>query len=279
VLGSPIAHSKSPAIHRAAYELLGLDWTYESADVTGETLADYVLSRGASWRGLSLTMPLKRDVLPLLDRRDEVVELVGAANTVLFTDDGLHGFNTDVPGVEMCFRQAGIDRLEAVQILGAGATAASVLAGVARLGAREVQIVARAPERAAALLELGAALGVTVSATAPSAARLGALTKTQENLADTPPVVVNTVPGGVELLRFGGGARAGAVLFEVAYDPWPTPLARQWGEAGGTVIPGHELLVNQAVLQIRIFLTGDPSIPLPTEHEVVSAMRAAVWED
>ena len=266
VLGSPISHSKSPAIQRAAYGVLGLDWQYEAVEITGETLGGFIASRDGSWRGLSLTMPLKRDVLPLLDWRDELVGLVGGANTVLFTDDGLRGFNTDVYGVERSFREAGVPALETVHVIGAGATAASVIAGVARLGATAVSVSARTPAKAEPLVELGEALGVSVAVlpwgeSGPAA-----------------DAVVSTLPGGEYGLEFSEGLRAASVLFDVAYDPWPSALARQWADAGGAVIPGIELLLNQAVGQVRIFVAGDPDLPLPNEDAVVAAMRASVWE-
>ncbi|WP_397545107.1 shikimate dehydrogenase family protein, partial [Salinibacterium sp.] len=128
VLGSPISHSLSPRIHKAAYEVLGLDWSYESVDVTEGSLADFVTKLDSRWRGLSLTMPLKRGILPLLDFRDSVVDTVGAANTVLVGETGaLYGFNTDVYGVAQSFRDAGVHSLDTVHVLGAGATAASVI--------------------------------------------------------------------------------------------------------------------------------------------------------
>ncbi|MCU1412286.1 MAG: Shikimate dehydrogenase [Rhodoglobus sp.] len=266
VLGSPISHSKSPAIQRAAYAVLGLDWQYEAIEITGETLGEFVASRDGTWRGLSLTMPLKRDVLPLLAWRDAVVDLVGGANTVLFTDDGLRGFNTDVYGVERSFREAGVPALESVHVIGAGATAASVLAGVARLGATAVTVSARTPSKAEPLVALGEALGVSV-AVLPWGATVSA--------ADA---VVSTLPGGEYGLEFPEAVRAASVLFDVAYDPWPSALAIQWADAGGTVIPGIELLLNQAVGQVRIFVAGDPDLPLSNEDAVVAAMRASVWE-
>ncbi|MES1170242.1 MAG: hypothetical protein ABUL47_06105, partial [Leifsonia sp.] len=85
VLGSPIAHSQSPVLHRAAYDVLGLDWSYEAIEVGDGELAPFVAGRDASWRGLSLTMPLKRDILPLLASRTELVDQAGSANTALFT--------------------------------------------------------------------------------------------------------------------------------------------------------------------------------------------------
>jgi shikimate dehydrogenase len=265
VLGSPISHSLSPAIHRAAYATLGLDWSYDSADVTGESLADYIGTRDSSWRGLSLTMPLKRDVLPLLDSRDDLVDVVGAANTLLWTDDGsVRGFNTDVYGVEQSFRDVGVGALALVHVLGAGATAASVIAGVARLGATDVQVLARTPAKAESLVALGRALGVAVT-----------VVPWGEPLTGHPDAVISTVPGGQSLPEFSLEVRGSATLFDVAYDPWPSEIARSWTDAGGVVISGQDLLVNQAVGQIRIFVAGDPAVELENERAMIDAMRAA----
>ncbi len=268
VLGSPIAHSKSPAIHRAAYAVLGLNWGYEAVDVAAPALAEYVESRDSSWRGLSLTMPLKRDILPLLSSREDLVDTVGGANTVLFTDDGPRGFNTDVQGAVESFRGVGVESLDYVQLLGAGATAASMLVAVASMGATRALVSARTPEKAQYLVELGERVGVSVAVQPWAAAIDGA-----------PDAVISTVPGGENGLLFAEPIREHSVLFDVAYDPWPSALATAWAEAGGTVISGHDLLVNQAVGQIRIFLTGDQHQALPNEAAVVAAMRAAVWKD
>lgn len=267
VLGSPISHSRSPAIHRAAYRELGLQWTYEAAEVSGATLAEYLRSRDESWRGLSLTMPLKRDILPLLDWCEPLATLVGGANTVLLAEDGLRGFNTDVHGVIRSFEGVGVTSLGYVHVLGAGATAASVLVAVAELSATRVLVSARTPERAADLVALGAELEVEVIVRG-----WGVLDRS----LIAPDAIVSTLPGGANDMVFAEPIRKRAVLFDVAYDPWPSELARAWDAAGGTVISGLDLLVNQAVGQIRIFTTGDQHEPLPHEDAVVAAMRAAV---
>lgn len=270
VLGSPIAHSKSPAIHRAAYGVLGLDWSYDAVDVAGSGLAEFVQSRGSSWRGLSLTMPLKRDILQLLSSREPLVDTVGGANTVLFTDEGPRGFNTDVQGVVESFRAVGVASLDYVQVLGAGATAASVLVAVASMSAGKVLVSARSPEKAQYLVELGERLGVAVVVRGWGI---------QDRSMIAPDAIISTVPGGENDLVFAEQIRQRSVLFDVAYDPWPSTLARAWGEAGGTVISGLDLLINQAVGQVRIFVGGDQAEPLPNEAAVVAAMRSAVWED
>lgn len=263
VLGSPIAHSKSPLLHAAAYEALGLDWQYSAVEVTGETLADFVSSRDETWRGLSLTMPLKRDVLPLLSSVDRVAELTGAANTVLVAER--RGFNTDVFGITEAFRRAGVGSLDLVHVLGGGATAASALAAVAELGATRVQFGLRDPAKGSDLTALGEALGVEVVVRP-----LGM----QDRSLIIPEAVISTLPGHSEhSVQLAEPIRQQSVLFDVAYDPWPSALASVWQ---GTVISGLAMLTLQALAQVRIFVGGDPGIPLPDEASVLAAMERAV---
>jgi shikimate dehydrogenase len=264
VLGSPIHHSRSPAIHAAAYRVLGLDWRYESAEVTGETLAEYISSRGPEWRGLSLTMPLKRHILPLLDSRHPLVDRVGGANTVLIADDGLRGFNTDVQGAVAALSDHGIDRVERVHILGGGATAASVLVALADLGLQDAVVSVRAPERAADLRVLGQILGLAVDV------------RRLDGAPTDVDLLVNTIPGSAEVDTDDSALlAAGTPFFEVAYDPWPSSRAARWIAAGLTLVSGLDLLIHQAVGQVRIFVSGDQFEPLPDEAAVVAAMRAA----
>lgn len=269
VLGSPIAHSKSPRLHTAAYRLLGLDWTYSAIEVVEGALGAFLNTADPTWRGLSLTMPLKREVLPMLQSRTALVDTVGAANTVLFdVDGGLHGFNTDVAGIVAAFADHGITELESVQVLGGGATAASVLAAVVQLGATRALVSARDPERARALEPLADALGIELTIR-----RLGMMDRS----LIVPSAVISTLPGASEHgMVYPEAVRQGAVLLDVAYEPWPSELALAWGEVGGTVVSGLEMLLHQAVGQVRIFVTGSELSVLPRELEVVAAMRAAV---
>ncbi len=268
VLGSPIAHSKSPALHRAAYARLGLDWEYSAIEMDGARLPHFIDARDESWRGLSLTMPLKQDVLPLLEHVDELARLTGAANTVLFDDGGVRrGYNTDVGGIVRTLREVGIDRVGHGVLIGGGATAASALAAMAELGAARADVLVRRPDAARHLVELGAALGVVVLP-APIAALGDAVH------AD---LVVSTVPGGTELgVAASDVLMRRAALLDVAYSPWPTTLAAQWSTAGGTVVHGLGMLLHQALLQVRVFVAGDPSIELPDEHDVLAVMREAL---
>lgn len=266
VLGSPIAHSRSPELHGAAYRVLGLPWEYGRHEVRGDGLAAFLGELGGDWRGLSLTMPLKRDVLPLLDTRSPTVDDTGAANTVLLDADRRHGFNTDVPGIVDALAEHGVAHVDTVHIIGTGATATSALVAAARLAPAGIVVSGRDEAGLAALAQLGGRLGLSMRTrrygepTAPSA------------------LVVNTLPGGVEpedVLE----ADAGDVLLEVPYEPWPSPRVERWRQRGAVVVSGLEMLLHQAVAQVRIFVTGDEHGVLPREAEVVTAMRAAVGLD
>ncbi len=258
VLGSPIAHSLSPALHRAAYAVLGLDWSYDAVEVVEGSLGAYLDTLDDSWIGLSLTMPLKREVLPLLRERSETVALVGGANTLLL--DGMRGYNTDVDGVVGALADHGITAVRSTHILGMGATAASVLAAVARIGATTVVVTGRRADDVP-LSRLASRLGVAVRFRTP-----GAPVEPVDLLVNTIPVTVDDRPEVDE---------AGAFL-EVIYSGWPSPRAARWTAEGRIVVSGLEMLLRQAVVQVRIFVAEDEGVPVAGEAGVVAAMRAAV---
>ncbi|MFF4602434.1 shikimate dehydrogenase [Streptomyces sp. NPDC001339] len=259
VLGSPIAHSLSPVLHRAAYAELGLtDWTYDRFEVDEAALPGFVEKLGPEWAGLSLTMPLKRAVIPLLDEITPTASAVEAVNTVVFTADGRRlGDNTDIPGMLAALRERGVHRVERASILGAGATASSALAALSRVCAGEVTAYVRSDARAAEMRGWGERLGVTVR-TAPW---------TDAAEAFTAPLTIATTPAGTtDALAAAVPGRPGT-LFDVLYEPWPTALATAWAARGGAVVGGLDLLVHQAVLQVEQ-MTACASAPL-------AAMRAA----
>lgn len=278
VWGDPIAHSRSPQLHGAAYRVLGLDWTFERRRVAREVF-DATLAERA-WRGLAVTMPLKEHAFRAAAWRGRRAELTGAVNTLFFgtpsrelpgiaewDGDGPLGFNTDVGGIVRALDELGITRLETARIAGAGATAASALVAVGEMGARRVDVVARSPERAAPLVAIGERAGIDV--------RVSSFDHPHEP-AD---LTIATLPGGAELpdARAARLADAGGPLFDVAYAPWPSALARRW--ADGPAHSGLGMLLHQAVLQVRIFTTGDLDAPLEREDEVVAAMRSALMGD
>ncbi len=230
-------------MHRAAYEELGLiGWTYERFDVTEDQLTDFVASCDDRWRGLSLTMPLKAAALEL-GEVDSLARFAGAANTLIF--DGLRRrlYNTDIDGLIWAVRQVSSAVPTAVTLLGSGATARSALISVAQLGAREVTVVARTPERAEQLEALGAALQLDMIVlrwgTAPPAADLLISTVTSRATDSLIPAIANSAP----------------LVLDVVYQPWPTALAGAAQQWGATVINGLDLLVGQALGQIEL-MTG-----------------------
>ncbi|WP_181433133.1 MULTISPECIES: shikimate dehydrogenase [unclassified Curtobacterium] len=268
VLGSPIAHSLSPTLHAAAYDALDLSFTYGRHEVASGELAAFVAGLGPEWRGLSLTMPLKREVLPLLDRTTPLVDELGVANTVAFRHEGSTivraGANTDVQGLVRPVEALGHLPGEAT-ILGGGATAASALTAAVRLGASLVRVFVRDTAKTRALVDLAVRLGVTLEVHP-----LTELAGTHHGF------VLSTLPGGAaDPLEFGPSG-PDAVLFDVAYEPWPTAVASRWTEAGGRVLNGLDMLTEQAIGQIRFFLTGDEDELLPDEAGVRRAMRTAV---
>jgi shikimate dehydrogenase len=256
VLGSPIAHSLSPALHRAAYAELGLDWTYDAIEVDVAGLAGFLDALGPEWRGLSLTMPLKRAVLPLLDTADHWARMSGGANTVVLESGRLLGHNTDVPGAMAALTERATEPLTRAVVLGGGATAASVLLALSEVGCEEALLLVRNPARAvdtlSALDRHGRGPGIYVG-------RLG-------DAFDPPDVVVSTIPSAAQTPELVARAVAAPVVFEVLYDPWPTPLAAAAEASGRTLVTGLDLLVQQAALQIGLMTGLEPPVP---------AMRAA----
>lgn len=271
VLGSPIGHSKSPALHRAAYAALGLPWSYEPVDVAEDGLAAFIDGLGPEWRGLSLTMPLKQAVVPLLTSVDRVAEQTGVANTVLLDRDAVSGFNTDVAGIVRALGAAGLQSARYVHVLGGGATAASALVAAAELGAERVDVHVRDLQKSLWLEPLAHELGLMV--------RIRSFAQADRSL-DVPELVISTLPGGASTAAvYTDSTRRRAVLLDVAYDPWPSSLGRSWQLVGGTVVSGLAMLAHQALLQVRIFVSGDPLQPLPDEDEVLDAMLTAVGID
>jgi shikimate dehydrogenase len=275
VLGSPIAHSLSPVLHRAAYRALALDdWTYEAIECDVGGLAGLVESLDDQWAGLSLTMPLKRTVLPLLDRADPLVEVTGGANTVVCRPDGRYGYNTDVRGIVDALTEAGVRAAGSATILGGGATACSALAALPELGASAAVVFVRDPSRAAGLLATAERLRLRVRlrpfAALAESDPAGPVAAAASGAPDPAPgLLISTVPAGAadafaERIRLTG--RAPAALLDVVYNPWPTPLADAASAAGAMVANGFAMLLHQAAGQVEL-MTGKPA---PLE-----AMRAA----
>lgn len=257
VLGDPISHSLSPMLHRAAYAELGLDWTYDAVQVGAGALAEFLEHLGDDVRGLSLTMPLKREAMPLARDLSARALLVGAANTLVIDDGVIFGDNTDLPGTMAALRERYAGPLTRVCLLGAGATAASTGLALVELGAETVTVLGRSAARAEE----------TRRAIARHPSHPEVVVGDLDTAEVAGDVLVSSIPAEAQSAEIVARCGAVPVVFEAVYDPWPTPLAASVDPAAGRVLVGGlDLLVHQAVLQVLMF-TGQPG-PL-------AVMRAA----
>lgn len=236
VLGSPISHSLSPAIHNAAYLALGIEGKYDAVEVRADQLASFmreVKEVPANWIGFSLTMPLKEELLKIADVVDPLAKRINSGNTLIPTQSGWYATTTDVAGFIWALTFNALSDFKSVQIIGAGATARAVAAAVDAPG-RTISVINRNPERIPNMraVVLDSELEFCEWANAKLDAEL----------------VVNTTPRGVA----DGYSPGSGTFFDVVYDPWPTGLASKWN---GKVIDGLELLVHQAIDQIHL-MTG-----------------------
>nr|WP_231709718.1 shikimate dehydrogenase [Arthrobacter zhangbolii] len=275
VLGHPISHSKSPLLHQAAYDHLGYPCDYAAIDLTAAEAPAFAASLhdGGGWAGLSVTMPLKAVMVGEMDRLDRRVQALGVLNTVTFSRAGsgtvLTGHNTDVDGIVRALRHAGVRERPRAVVLGAGGTACAAVAALAELGAAGVEVCARRfPDPApgtAGVHAAGERTGIRVQSRHWEDAAQ-ACSKADVVISTLPPRAADGLAG--ELAR----VVPGGVLLDVAYDPWPSRIAAAWSGAGGTVVAGVEMLLYQAVEQVRLF-TGDA---FHDEAGVTNAMCDAV---
>lgn len=258
VLGHPISHSKSPALHRAAYAKLGLDIDYSAIDVTVERLPAFMAGLEAEddWCGLSVTMPLKTAMVDEVDEVRGSGAYLGVINTVAFetTEQGVRrvGHNTDVAGIVEAVRNAGVREQPDSAILGGGGTSAAAIAALQELGSRHVDVYVRDAGRAAEAKAAAAAVGLSI--------QLRPMAEAAEGIAGA-DLVISTLPPraadgtAAQLDQLSDGVTG--VLLDVAYDPWPSRIAEAWQSHGGVVVPGLEMLLYQAVEQIRLFSGAD----------------------
>ncbi|MFZ1286700.1 MAG: shikimate dehydrogenase [Candidatus Phosphoribacter sp.] len=257
VRGSPIAHSLSPVLHRAAYRALGLtDWSYDAVRVEADELSAHVGRLDETWRGLSLTMPLKEAAFEVVHSASETARAVGAINTIIRDDRGWWGDNTDVYGFVEALRTAGIDQVRSAVLVGGGATARSALAALAQLGAARVSFMVRETVRAETLA-LSEDLGVEAVAVDMGSWPFGT------------DLIIGTVPAAAYAGLLGAlpEAHEGSAVLDCVYGEGPSPLLGVAAEIGYAVVVGTDLLLHQAREQVRL-MTGEAA---PTE-----AMRAAL---
>ena len=272
VLGDPIAHSQSPQLQLAAYRALGLDWEYYRWQVPSDQLSSALSDRQQGWRGVSVTAPLKAEALDFANECDELAQLTGAVNTLVFdsldADAPARGYNTDVYGMIAAFAAAGRNECGTAHILGAGDTAASAVVAASKMGADRIVIAARRIEAATKLAQkLQGGLGGDVEIHPVD------LAKWEPGNAQ---IIVDTIPGGLPREQEFTASLDAVTVLSAAYDPWPTPLARYAEAVGATVVCGTEMLLHQAVYQVRLFSGRKIDDALPNESLIIDQMRAAL---
>ena len=270
VVGSPIEHSKSPIIHQCAYRVLGLDWNYSAVELTEGRLRQFVETVDDNWQGLSVTMPLKLEATRLAKSLDEVADLTGITNTLLKLEDGWRGFNTDVYGIQKALEGPLSQARLAVTIIGSGATALSAVFAVHLANPRsEISLMARNRPAAKELMQRALNAGIKIKL------KTFRLFAWKVSLAD---IVISTLPSSALdefATRIGRifAAKPRGVLLDVAYNPWPSKFASAWQSNSLPVVSGIEMLIFQALAQIRIFTSGDSGQELPNERAVELAIR------
>jgi shikimate dehydrogenase len=250
VIGSPIAHSLSPVLHEAAYRALGLDWEYDSFEITEPELWPFFANLDESWRGFSLTMPLKREAYNVVDDvYDHYADTLRVVNTIVIADGRrtLMGYNTDVDGIRAALRDNDVDFVGEIVVVGGGATAASALAAVRDMGAMKGTVVVREPARAQFAADVGYAYGLDVTVV-----RLDDV----EKLPAT-PLLISTIPAAAQGPYSAPLAERAHTVFDVIYDPVRTPLIEAAARAGKTTIGGFDLLLHQAARQVELMTECD----------------------
>lgn len=238
VLGSPISHSLSPALHRAAYEALGIEGRYEAIDVSAKHLRGFVSGMDDSWTGLSLTMPLKEEILKIADEIEPIALKIRSANTLVRSAKGWRASTTDVNGFIQALASHVSEDTQAVTILGSGATARAAVAALDGPGKR-ITVIHRSKNREGAMRD------------AASLATMKFL-EWGADLVES-DVLINATPSEVAdpyAERLHG--RVSGIFMEALYNPWPTKMLQKWRTLDGLAIDGLELLVHQGIDQVEL---------------------------
>ncbi|CAN5246458.1 shikimate dehydrogenase [soil metagenome] len=259
LIGHPVSHSLSPAMHNAAFVADGLDFVYVCLDVGPDELSAAVKGLQAlKLRGFNVTMPHKRTMVPLVDELDEEASISGAINTVMIEDSGLRGFNTDGGGMVMACQEAGIELSgRNVLLLGAGGTAAAIAVAFGNVGVGELHIANRNVERAAHLRNKLYGTGIKVPAIYP----LDAL---EDEMPDA-EIVINATPLGMKegdpMPVPSGYVREGRAFCDAVYRPGTqTPLVQLARDRDVPVVAGDRMLLYQGVLAQKLWTGREPNV-------------------
>jgi shikimate dehydrogenase len=271
VVGSPICHSKSPAIHNAAYSVLNLEYEYSKIQVEKNHLLQFVEKLDDEWLGLSVTAPLKSEAFKIARILDDAAQVTHVVNTLTRVNGVWNGYNTDVFGLKKSIERAGLGNKRTISVIGSGATAISAVLAVARLNPlAKLSIAARNKVSASEVVAFAKQQGIgqvrTVSVQK-------ALTENELVISTLP---ANALDEQITKLRASWFKKPKGALYDVAYEPWPSVAAQLWVANGLQVVSGIEMLLWQAIAQIRIFSGGSQEIELPNEAAVFLAMRDSI---
>lgn len=254
VLGSPIQHSKSPVMHRAAYAVLDVPINYERLELTVSQVEDFMSSLAQRYgssqllAGFSVTMPLKSALVPHMRHVSDRVARLGVLNTVVFDDHGTPtGYNTDVDGIRRALNlpESDANLGGSMGVLGAGGTASAAIAAAAETGMEAVVLYVRNPQKAQGSLEVAHQYGL--------AAQVKMLTDLPEDVQGHRAVVSTLPAGAADWLAAQLPEHELPPLLDVIYEPWPTVLAARWKASGASVASGLDMLLHQGVEQVKLF--------------------------
>jgi len=280
VLGDPVRHSLSPAMHNAALAELGLDWIYLALPAAPAELTGVVQGLEAmGCRGLSVTIPHKQAVAALCRELTPLAERIGAVNTLIpLAEGGWRGTNTDAEGFCAPLRAAGDDAWQGTTavVLGCGGSARAVVAGLVDLGCGSIQVAGRDPERLATFV-------ADCAAWAPQLQPLtwGAAKPDLEQALSEAALVVNTTPVGMRSTSDATAAERcplspaqldrltpGSTVYDLIYTPRPTRLLQEASARGCRSQDGLEMLVQQGAAALRLW-SGRDDVPVATMRQAL----------
>ena len=250
VIGDPIEHSRSPQMHNAALAKAGLDYVYVPFHVRPNDLADAIAGfKAINVVGINVTLPHKQAVISHLTSISREAELIGAVNTLTFTDEGIHGDNTDAPGVLRALEEnenMSVPVGENVVVLGAGGAARAVVVALALAGVASITIANRTVERAVALAEeMGQKTGISMQGLGLADAQLPVAVRESMLLINTATVSMDATH---PLLISADWLQPNTIVYDIVYTPPVTPLMRAAAGRGCETLGGIGMLVHQGAI-------------------------------
>ena len=250
VIGNPVEHSRSPQMHNAAFAKAGLDYVYVAFRVRPDDLADAIAGfKALNVVGINVTLPHKRAVIPYLTSISREAELIGAVNTLVFSEGEIHGDNTDAPGVLRALEEKGgmsVPIGENVIVLGAGGAARAVVVALALAGVASITIANRTPERAVSLaVEMQRKTNIRMHGMGLVDGRLpGAVGKSK--------LLINTATASMDprqpLLISADWLQPNTIVYDIVYTPPVTPLLEAAAARGCRTLGGIGMLVHQGAI-------------------------------